>query len=93
MQPICWSWTYIQNRQLPISSLESNETAERIYCICAYYTECRYYIDWVHRYCNCVTGFFFLFRNYRGNTPSDFSSREETLMTVLEMTLGEYKVN
>ena len=40
----------------------------------------------------CVTGFYFLFKNYQGDTQSDFATVGDTVMTLFEMTLGEYKV-
>lgn len=46
-------------------------------------------------YCNFAffEGFFFLFKNFRGDIPTDFETIEGTIMKLFLMSLGEYKVS
>jgi len=37
-------------------------------------------------------GFYFLFKNYKGDTTSSFSTVGDTAMMLFGMTLGEYEV-
>jgi len=37
-------------------------------------------------------GFFFLFKDYTGDTPSSFATVGDTAMMLFGMTLGEYEV-
>jgi len=40
----------------------------------------------------CVAGFYFLFKNYRGDTVSSFSTFGDTALMLFGMTLGEFEV-
>jgi len=38
-------------------------------------------------------GFYFLFKNFQGSTPTDFATIEGTVMKLFLMSLGEFKVS